>query len=106
MTSVGIARVGVLPRIEYVECVFESEASPFGSVVTGSSCFLNTQTSSNAPDDWHVLCSNETSHGIAGRGNRVRLFLTDGFTVISRFVGARSLLQHPNVLRCQTSSPL
>src|SRR5262249_10680250 len=31
---------------------------------------------------------------------------TDGSTVISRLVGTASRPQHPDVLRCQTSSPL
>jgi hypothetical protein len=30
----------------------------------------------------------------------------DGFTVISRFVGTGLLLQHPDLLRCQTAPPL
>src|SRR5207244_1411475 len=67
-----------------------SEASPFGSVVTGSIFAVE--------DDFpryrraEPLRAERQSHSSA-----------DGFTVISRFVGARSPLQHPDVLRCQTS---
>src|ERR1700680_913851 len=69
-----------------------NEAFPFGSVVTGSS--------RQKPGDFPRYCR------VAPCARWHKPQTTYGSTVISRFVGTGSLLQHPDVLRCQTSSPL
>ncbi len=85
VASLGVTRAGVLPR-------HGAEASPFGSVVTGSSVYRKVGR------DFPRCCrvgnsargaQNSQSHGRVHRYKPV--------------VGAGSLLQHPDVLRCQTS---
>ena len=87
--------------------------SSFDSVVTGSCtrrqhafrCLHGVQGGNEqVPHQNGVLRWCQTSHGIAEwfHGHRT----TDGSTVISRLVGTALRPQHPDVLRCQTSSPL
>ena len=87
-------------------------AFPFGSVVTGS-----WESRSALAYDLAILrgpgrfLDFPRYRRLDIRHRQLALPLSDpqskyGFTVISRFVGARSLVQHPDVLRCQTSSPL